>query len=98
MTEEKTTLQYIETLLLRRPQMNPGSIRDALADHEINVTKDEVMDYVDELVEHTDHEFMVAPPECNNCDFTEFGDLWNLPSQCPECRSSHIEDPVIKVQ
>lgn len=45
-----------------------------------------------------DTEFLVAPPECTNCGFSNFDDPVNYPSRCPECRSESIEEAVFKIE
>ena len=45
-----------------------------------------------------DSEFLVAPPECDNCGFSAFDDPVNYPSRCPECRSESIEEAVFKIE
>ena len=42
-------------------------------------------------------ELLVAPPECRDCGFTDFDDLVNGPSRCPECRSESIEEPAFRI-
>ncbi len=46
--------------------------------------------------EHT--EFLVAPPVCSNCGFSNYDDPVNYPSRCPECRSESIEEAVFKIE
>jgi len=45
-----------------------------------------------------DAEFLVAPPECTNCGFSNYDDPVNYPSRCPECRSESIEEAVFKIE
>lgn len=45
-----------------------------------------------------DEQFLVAPPECENCGFSAFDDPVNYPSRCPDCRSEGIEEAVFKVE
>ena len=45
-----------------------------------------------------DVEFLVAPPECTNCGFSNYDDPVNYPSRCPECRSESIEEAVFKIE
>ena len=44
-----------------------------------------------------DTEFLVAPPECSNCGFSNYDDPVNYPSRCPECRSESIDEAVFKI-
>jgi len=43
-------------------------------------------------------EFLVAPPECANCGFSNYDDPVNYPSRCPECRGESIEEAVFKIE
>jgi predicted Zn-ribbon and HTH transcriptional regulator len=45
-----------------------------------------------------DEQFLVAPPECTQCGFSDFDDPVNCPSRCPQCRSEGIEEAVFKVE
>jgi len=45
-----------------------------------------------------DIEFLVAPPECTNCGFSNYDDPVNYPSRCPDCRSESIEEAVFKIE
>jgi len=45
-----------------------------------------------------DTQFLVAPPECSNCGFSNYDDPVNYPSRCPECRSEAIEEAVFKIE
>ncbi len=43
-------------------------------------------------------QFLVAPPECTNCGFSNYDDPVNYPSRCPECRSESIAEAVFKIE
>jgi len=43
-------------------------------------------------------QFLVAPPECANCGFSNYDDPVNYPSRCPECHSESIEEAVFKIE
>ncbi|MEA1930780.1 transcriptional regulator [Halohasta litorea] len=45
-----------------------------------------------------DREFLVAPPECSSCGFSNYDDPVNYPSRCPECRSESIQEAVFKIE
>jgi len=45
-----------------------------------------------------DEQLLVAPPECRDCGFTDFDDLANRPSRCPECRSESIQEPAFRIE
>ena len=45
-----------------------------------------------------DERLLVAPPACRDCGFTDFDDLVNRPSRCPECRSEAIDEPAFRIE
>lgn len=45
-----------------------------------------------------EREFLVAPPECANCGFSNYDDPVNYPSRCPDCRGESIEEAVFKIE
>jgi predicted Zn-ribbon and HTH transcriptional regulator len=45
-----------------------------------------------------DEQLLVAPPECRDCGFTDFHDLVNRPSRCPECKSEGVEEPAFRIE
>ena len=55
------------------------------------------VEHVARSLEHSNEEFLVAPPECRECGFDSFDDLLNRPSRCPECKSEAIEEPVFTI-
>lgn len=87
----QTVRQRIETILESRPAASPTAIRDALSDHGISLTPDEVIDEIKEL-KHSVDGLMGASAECNECGFNNF-EILNIPSSCPECNSTWIEEP-----
>jgi hypothetical protein len=44
-----------------------------------------------------DEQFLVAPPECCDCGFSDFDDPVNDPSRCPNCRSENVGEPTFKI-
>ncbi|MFB6236077.1 MAG: transcriptional regulator [Halopenitus sp.] len=57
----------------------------------------EHLEHVAQSVEE-DEEFLVAPPECNDCGFDRFDDPVNYPSRCPECKSENIAEPAFTIE
>lgn len=59
---------------------------------------------VDEVLEHIEHlkssgeDILVRPPMCKECRFDNFDNLLNVPSQCPECRSEWLSEPVFTIE
>ncbi|MFB6087354.1 MAG: transcriptional regulator [Haloarculaceae archaeon] len=51
------------------------------------------VEHIAQSLDGTDEELLVAPPECEECGFTDFDDLVNRPSRCPECKSEAVVEP-----
>lgn len=56
------------------------------------------VEHVSQSLEPTDEQLLVAPPECRDCGFTDFDDLLNRPSRCPECKSESVAEPTFTVR
>jgi len=54
--------------------------------------------HVARSLDGTDEEFLVAPPECRDCGFSDFDDPVNDPSRCPACRSERIAEPTFTIR
>jgi hypothetical protein len=56
------------------------------------------VEHISQSLDATDERLLVAPPECRDCGFTDFDDLVNRPSRCPECKSEGVEEPVFTIE
>ncbi len=56
------------------------------------------VEHISQSLEPTDEQLLVAPPECRDCGFTDFDDLLNRPSRCPECKSEAVAEPTFTVR
>lgn len=56
------------------------------------------VEHIAHSLEPTDERLLVAPPTCSECGFSDFDDLVNRPSRCPECKSEAVEEPVFTVE
>lgn len=69
---------------------------------EFEVTAGAVIRHVEHISRSIDagdgEEFLVAPPECSECGFSDFDDLLNRPSRCPECKHEGIEEPAFLIE
>ncbi|MDG5776958.1 transcriptional regulator [Haloarculaceae archaeon H-GB2-1] len=68
---------------------------------EFEVTANTALTHVEHVarsLDSGDEELLVAPPECEDCGFTEFDDLVNRPSRCPECKSEAVSEPAFKIE
>jgi predicted Zn-ribbon and HTH transcriptional regulator len=54
--------------------------------------------HIAQSLEPTDETLLVAPPTCRDCDFSDFDDLVNRPSRCPECKSEAVAEPTFRVE
>jgi len=90
MRGEETTRQRIADHLRHEPAAAGG-----LA-NEFDIRATTALTHVEHIAQSldaTDEELLVAPPECRDCGFTDFTDLINRPSRCPECKSESVEEP-----
>ncbi|MXR51047.1 transcriptional regulator [Halovenus sp. WSH3] len=92
---ERTTRQRIADRLREQP-LQAGAIAN-----EFDITTGEALSHVEHLsksLEHESEQLLVAPPECRECGFTDFDDLINRPSRCPDCKSESVEEPLFRVE
>ena len=90
----RTTRQRIADRLRDEP-MAPGSIARTF-----EIQTSDALTHVEHIarsLDATDEQLLVAPPECNNCGFTEFDDLTNRPSRCPECKHESVAEPAYRI-
>jgi predicted Zn-ribbon and HTH transcriptional regulator len=59
----------------------------------LGISEEDVFDYMKGVKKTTDRTLLVKPPECNNCNFSEFDKILNNPSKCPECTSESLTPP-----
>ena len=91
---ERTTRQRI-TDRLREDPLQAGAIAN-----EFDITTSEALSHVEHIsksLESTADQLLVAPPECRECGFSEFDDLINRPSRCPDCKAESVEEPMFRV-
>ncbi|MFC7077408.1 transcriptional regulator [Haloarcula halophila] len=55
------------------------------------------VEHIAKSLEPTDEQLLVAPPECEECGFSDFDDLTNRPSRCPECKCESITEPAYRI-
>jgi len=95
MREASRTTRERITDRLREESLPAGTLA-----REFDVRTATVLEHIEHIarsLEGTDEELLVAPPECRECGFTDFDDLVNRPSRCPECKSEGVEEPVFRV-
>ncbi len=92
---KRTTRQRIAEFLRKEPA---EAGRLAI---EFGVTSETALTHVEHIAESldgTDEQLLVSPPECRECGFTEFDDLLNRPSRCPECKSENVAEPAFTIR
>jgi predicted Zn-ribbon and HTH transcriptional regulator len=92
---ERTTRQRIAHFL-RHDSAEPSTLAA-----EFEITTPAALSHVEhiaESLERTEEELLVAPPECQDCGFSEFDNLINRPSRCPECKSENVSDPLFTIE
>jgi predicted Zn-ribbon and HTH transcriptional regulator len=92
---EETTRQRI-TDRLRDEAATPTTLAS-----EFEVTAGGALEHVEHIsrsLEPTGEQLLAAPPECRDCGFTDFDDLLNRPSRCPDCKSEAVAEPTFVVE
>lgn len=93
--ERETTRQQIATHLRTTPA-SPGDLS-----MEFGIQSSEVLTHVEHLaksLQPTNEQLLAAPPECRDCGFSNFDDLINRPSRCPDCKSESVDEPVFTIE
>ena len=68
---------------------------------EFEIQTSDALDHVQHIarsLDATDEQLLVAPPECQECGFSDFDDLVNRPSRCPECKAESVSEPIFRVE
>ena len=93
---DRTTRQRIADFL-REDTARAGTLAS-----EFGITTAAALSHVEHiarsLASEGDERLLVAPPECRDCGFTDFDDLLNRPSRCPECKSEAVAEPTFTVR
>ncbi|MGM0591328.1 MAG: transcriptional regulator [Halobacteriota archaeon] len=92
---ERTTRQRLADVLREHPDDARG------LSTELGVPTSVVYDHLEHVarsLDGTDEQFLVAPPQCNECDFSDFDDPLNDPSRCPRCRSESLRPPTFTIE
>lgn len=91
---QQTTRQRVaEVLKYAVNGLTPTDIVQKIDTEEL--TQGDVLEHIEHIKQTED--VLAIPPECNDCNFNQFHDLTNIPSQCPNCRSDWIEEPLFTI-
>jgi hypothetical protein len=96
MREASRTTRERMTDRLREEPLPTGALA-----REFDVRASDALDHVRHIarsLDATDEQLLVAPPECRSCGFTDFDDLVNHPSRCPDCKSEDVTEPVFRIE
>jgi len=69
--------------------------------HELKLTRDEVEDHLKHLLKSAKaaHQTVrVEPARCRNCGHTFSQDKIVKPGKCPECKGTHLYEPLIQIK
>jgi len=93
--EGRTTRERIADRLREEP-LAAGAIAN-----EFDVRTATALSHVEHIaqsLDQTEGELLVAPPECAECGFTDFDDLTNRPSRCPDCKAESVTEPAYRIE
>lgn len=96
MRESSATTRERIAARLREEPATPSALAT-----EFSITSGSALSHVDHVsrtVEGSDEQLLVAPPECRECGFTDFGDPLNRPSRCPSCKAESVEEPAFVIE
>ena len=69
--------------------------------HELKLTRDEVEDHLKHLLKSAKtagQHVKVEPARCRNCGYTFSQDKITKPGKCPECKGTHLYEPLIQIK
>ena len=69
--------------------------------HELKLTREEVEDHLKHLLKSAkaaDQDVRVEPARCRSCGHTFGKDKLTKPSKCPECKSTHVYEPLVQIK
>ncbi|MFC4548945.1 MULTISPECIES: transcriptional regulator [Halorussus] len=94
MREAETTTRERIAAHLRETTATPSALAA-----QFDVTASLAVDHVRHVARSLDDEqLLVAPPECEECGFSDFDDPANRPSRCPECKHESLTEPHYKIE
>jgi len=96
MREASRTTRERITDRLRETALPAGAIA-----REFDIQTATALEHVEHIAQSlagTDEQLLVAPPECEECGFSDFDDPVNRPSRCPECKHEGVTEPVFRVE
>ncbi len=92
----KTRRQEIIELIEDNP-MTAKDISQSLGMEERQVI--EHLEHIRQSVKKQGKKLVITPPKCLSCGFVfSKRDKLTPPGRCPECRSSHIQDPEFAIK
>ena len=69
--------------------------------HELKLTRDEVEDHLKHLLKSAKtagQHVKIEPARCRNCGYSFSQDKISKPGKCPECKGTHLYEPLIQIK
>ena len=69
--------------------------------HELKLTRDEVEDHLKHLLKSAKtagQHVKIEPARCRNCGYSFSQDKVTKPGKCPECKGTHLYEPLIQIK
>jgi predicted Zn-ribbon and HTH transcriptional regulator len=79
--------------------LTPTEISVKMSDEESSLSTKQVIEHIEHirksLKENDNKDLLALPPKCLDCGYSNFDNLVNIPTQCPEsdCYSKRIAEP-----
>ena len=89
------TVRHQIAEMLRQPRTS-SSIA-----HELKLTRDEVEDHLKHLLKSAKtagQHVKIEPARCRNCGYSYSQDKITKPGKCPECKGTHLYEPLIQIK
>lgn len=85
--------------LIQRLKEGPASVAELAREFEVPVSRiRQDLEHVRRSLKRTGDELVVEPARCRKCGFVFSRDKPTRPGRCPECRSTWIADPELRVE
>lgn len=85
--------------LIDRLRQGPASVRELAREFEVPISRvREDLDHVRRSLKHSGERLVVDPARCRQCGFTFTKAKSSRPSRCPQCKSTWLSDPEVRVE
>jgi hypothetical protein len=85
--------------LMERLKEGPATVAELAREFEVPVSRvREDLEHVRRSLKHSPDRLVIEPARCRKCGFAFKQDKPTRPGRCPECRSTWIADPELRIE